>query len=110
MDLLQKHGHLKHDHRKSVAQKEEAEQQHHKTQQGMPFPFPLLVLCIVHMHVRCDADGLVEINELLGNFGQSHNDHPDRRSSGAGNMARDMEEFQRFVMSSTWFVVGYKLM
>jgi hypothetical protein len=42
--------------------------------------------------VRC-----VEFNELLGNFGQSHNDHPDRRSSGAGNMARDIEEFQRFV-------------
>ncbi|RHZ50286.1 hypothetical protein CDV55_100280 [Aspergillus turcosus] len=69
MDLLQKHGHLKHDRRKSQTQKEEAEQQHHKTQQ--------------------------EINELLGNFGQSHNDHPDRRSSGAGNMARDIEEFQR---------------
>ncbi|KAF7121826.1 hypothetical protein CNMCM5793_009379 [Aspergillus hiratsukae] len=69
MDLLQKHGHLKHDRRKSQSQKEEAEQRHQKTQQ--------------------------EINELLGNFGQSHNDHPDRRSSGAGNMARDIEEFQR---------------
>jgi hypothetical protein len=39
----------------------------------------------------------VEFNELLGNFGQSHNDHPDRRSSGAGNMARDIEELQRSV-------------
>ncbi|GIJ88283.1 hypothetical protein Asppvi_007203 [Aspergillus pseudoviridinutans] len=69
MDLLQKYGHLKHDRRKSLAQKEEAEQRRHQAQQ--------------------------EFNELLGNFGQSHNDHPDRRSSGAGNMARDIEEFQR---------------
>ncbi|EAW20564.1 uncharacterized protein NFIA_029960 [Aspergillus fischeri NRRL 181] len=69
MDLLQKHGHLKHDRRKSTARKEETEQRHQQTQQ--------------------------QFNELLGNFGQSHNDHPDRRSSGAGNMARDIEEFQR---------------
>ncbi|KAH2767096.1 hypothetical protein KXV52_009379 [Aspergillus fumigatus] len=69
MDLLQKHGHLKHDRRKSSARKEEAELRHQQTQQ--------------------------QFNELLGNFGQSHNDHPDRRSSGAENMARDIEELQR---------------
>jgi hypothetical protein len=49
MDLLQKYGHLKHDRRKSLAQKEEAEQRHHQTQQGMF----LFVLCASFM---ADAD------------------------------------------------------
>ncbi|EAL84497.1 uncharacterized protein AFUA_4G03480 [Aspergillus fumigatus Af293] len=35
MDLLQKHGHLKHDRRKSSARKEEAELRHQQTQQRM---------------------------------------------------------------------------
>jgi hypothetical protein len=48
MDLLQKHGHLKHDHRKSTAQKEETEQRHQQTQQGM-----FLSFSCVHVHVRC---------------------------------------------------------
>jgi hypothetical protein len=107
MDLLQKHGHLKHDRRKSQSQKEEAEQQHHKTQQGVPllpsfFTFPVWRWEDVILIPTCG----LEINELLGNFGQSHNDHPDRRSSGAGNMARDIEEFQRFVFLPTGLVLG----
>lgn len=93
MDLLQKHGHLKHDRRKSAAQKEEAEQRHQQTQQGMSLSLSCQCREMLTMMVA------VEFNELLGNFGQSHNDHPDRRSSGAGNMARDIEEFQRFVPS-----------
>ncbi|EAW13456.1 uncharacterized protein ACLA_055030 [Aspergillus clavatus NRRL 1] len=34
MDLLQKHGHLKHNREKSLAQREEAEQQYQKSQEG----------------------------------------------------------------------------
>ncbi|KAE8146751.1 hypothetical protein BDV25DRAFT_161888 [Aspergillus avenaceus] len=69
MDLVQKHGHLKRDKRRSSAQNEETEKFHNESQQA--------------------------VNSLLGKFGQSHNDHPDRRTSGAGNMARDVEEWNR---------------
>ncbi|KAE8345742.1 hypothetical protein BDV24DRAFT_124630 [Aspergillus arachidicola] len=34
-------------------------------------------------------------NWLLKSFGRPHNDHPDRRSSGAGNMATDIDEWRR---------------
>jgi hypothetical protein len=51
MDLLQKHGHLKHDHRKSTAQKEETEQRHQQTQQGM-----FLSFSCVHVHVNAGAN------------------------------------------------------
>ncbi|GLA64793.1 hypothetical protein AtubIFM55763_000161 [Aspergillus tubingensis] len=33
----------------------------------------------------------------MGSFGGSANDHPDRRSSGAGNMASMIEEFNKWV-------------
>ncbi|PYH76503.1 hypothetical protein BO82DRAFT_359126 [Aspergillus uvarum CBS 121591] len=67
MDLVQKYGHLKRDRRKSSAQRELAEAERHQDQQ--------------------------RINELLGSFGGAANDHPDRRSSGAGNMASMIQEF-----------------
>ncbi|PYH49002.1 uncharacterized protein BP01DRAFT_379394 [Aspergillus saccharolyticus JOP 1030-1] len=67
MDLVQKFGHLKRDRRKSSAQRELAEAERHNDQQ--------------------------RINELLGSFGGPANDHPDRRSSGAGNMASMIQEF-----------------
>ncbi|KAB8075621.1 hypothetical protein BDV29DRAFT_171474 [Aspergillus leporis] len=66
MDLVQKHGHLKTDrNRKSQEEKDV----HHESQEAF--------------------------NSLLGNFGHAHNDHPDRKASGAGNMARDIEEYNR---------------
>ncbi|KAB8231945.1 hypothetical protein ETB97_004817 [Aspergillus alliaceus] len=65
MDLVQKHGHLKSDKGRSYTQSKD----NHESQQAF--------------------------NSLLGNFGHPHNDHPDRRSSGAGNMARDIEEWTR---------------
>ncbi|RAQ51535.1 hypothetical protein AFGD_009254 [Aspergillus flavus] len=40
-------------------------------------------------------------NWLLGKFGRPHNDHPDRRSSGAGNMATDIDEWRRSQKKST---------
>ncbi|RAL10284.1 uncharacterized protein BO97DRAFT_479329 [Aspergillus homomorphus CBS 101889] len=67
MDLVQKYGHLKRDRRKSSAQRELADAASHNDQQ--------------------------RINALLGSFGGAANDHPDRRSSGAGNMASMIEEF-----------------
>ncbi|RAH82031.1 hypothetical protein BO86DRAFT_86857 [Aspergillus japonicus CBS 114.51] len=76
MDLVQKYGHLKRDRRKSSAQRELAEAERHQDQQ--------------------------RINELLGSFGGAANDHPDRRSSGAGNMASMIQEFNaRYVSSLT---------
>ncbi|PLB46505.1 hypothetical protein P170DRAFT_511260 [Aspergillus steynii IBT 23096] len=56
MDLAQKHGHLKTESRNPL----ESQQPH--------------------------VDNQSEVNNLLGSFGHPQNDHPDRRSSGAGNM------------------------
>ncbi|RAL06104.1 uncharacterized protein BO80DRAFT_439993 [Aspergillus ibericus CBS 121593] len=69
MDLVQKFGHLKHDRRRSSLQQQLAEEERHQNQMA--------------------------INSLLGSFGGAANDHPDRRSSGAGNMAAMIEEFNR---------------
>ncbi|KAL3251979.1 hypothetical protein ABHI18_010329, partial [Aspergillus niger] len=69
MDLVQKYGHLKHDRRRSSLQQQLAEEERHRNQMA--------------------------INSLLGSFGGSANDHPDRRSSGAGNMASMIEEFNK---------------
>ncbi|KAI2822680.1 hypothetical protein CBS115989_2071 [Aspergillus niger] len=64
-----KYGHLKHDRRRSSLQQQLAEEERHRNQMA--------------------------INSLLGSFGGSANDHPDRRSSGAGNMASMIEEFNK---------------
>ncbi|KAE8350438.1 hypothetical protein BDV28DRAFT_139149 [Aspergillus coremiiformis] len=69
MDLVQKHGHLKYDKNRSSTQSDEDKDVYHQSQQAF--------------------------NSLLGNFGHPHNDHPDRRSIGAGNMAKDIEEWTR---------------
>ncbi|PYH97095.1 hypothetical protein BO71DRAFT_347888 [Aspergillus ellipticus CBS 707.79] len=69
MDLVQKFGHLKHDRRRSSAQQQLAEEERHQNQMA--------------------------INNLLGSFGGAANEHPDRRSSGAGNMASMIEEFNK---------------
>ncbi|KNG86578.1 hypothetical protein ANOM_003845 [Aspergillus nomiae NRRL 13137] len=72
MDLLSKFGHLSKEQkrRKSTSSNEESKDDEDHTPQRA-------------------------FNFLLGNFGRSHNDHPDRRSSGAGNMAKDIDEWRR---------------
>ncbi|KAE8372100.1 hypothetical protein BDV26DRAFT_274812 [Aspergillus bertholletiae] len=74
MDLIQKFGHLSKEHKKrskSISSEESKDDNEDR-----------------HLDQRA-------FNYLLGNFGRSHNDHPDRRSSGAGNMARDIDEWRR---------------
>ncbi|KAH8422424.1 uncharacterized protein LDX57_000178 [Aspergillus melleus] len=62
MDLAQKHGHLKNEPRHPL----ESQQPH--------------------------VDSQSEVNNLLGSFGHPQNDHPDRRSSGAGNMGNLVQQ------------------
>ncbi|KAF9884484.1 hypothetical protein FE257_001745 [Aspergillus nanangensis] len=68
MDIVQKHGHLKRSSEDS-AQPLDAHIDHLENQQA--------------------------VNNLLGNFGQPHHDHPDRKSSGAANMSTTMQELNK---------------
>ncbi|GES63102.1 hypothetical protein Y699_03547 [Aspergillus terreus] len=69
MDIVQKYGYLKHDRERRSSRTIEEEIAHYENQQAL--------------------------NSLLGRFGHPDNDHPDRRSSGAGNMTADMREANR---------------
>ncbi|KAL4898745.1 hypothetical protein BDV59DRAFT_197621 [Aspergillus ambiguus] len=69
MDIVQKFGHLKHDRERRSSQQLETDMEHYENQQAL--------------------------NALLGKFGHPDNDHPDRRSSGAGNLTSDMREANR---------------
>ncbi|KAI9930254.1 hypothetical protein AWENTII_003256 [Aspergillus wentii] len=63
MDLLQKYGHLKSENDYATTRRQSRDATHQTEQ----FHF----------------------NSLLGSFGTAQNDHPERRSSGAGNNMSD---------------------
>ncbi|KAE8131337.1 hypothetical protein BDV38DRAFT_288769 [Aspergillus pseudotamarii] len=75
MDLVTKWGHLSKEHKERNRRKSTSSTEENKGGE--------------------DHNDQRAFNWLLGNFGRSHNDHPDRRSSGAGNMATDIAEWRR---------------